>query len=388
MKPYIFGDRNGIYIIDLKRTLIELDKTYTFVSDLAARGGTLLFVGTKKQAQEAVSTNAERCGMPYVNARWLGGMLTNFVTIRSRVTYMEDLEAMEADGRMATLPKKEQILLRKELAKLQANLNGVRNMKSVPQAVFVIDTKREEIAIHEAHRLGIPVIGVIDTNADPDEVDYGIPANDDAIRSIALLCEVVADAVIAGATGAVIAEAEMIDAPPPPPADTVAPDKAPVDTAAAADKPAAADKAPAIDEAPADKPAPSAEPPAASVEPDTDVKPEVAEVKEAATDTPSESETVKQPRDVKPDEEAAADKPAAKKPAGKTAAKKPASKTTAKKAPAKSSEEKQEKPEGKAEKASKKTSKKAAEPTEKSTAAAADEATDKTAAEKDATSEK
>jgi small subunit ribosomal protein S2 len=212
MKPYIFGDRNGIYIIDLKQTLIELDKAYTFASDLATRGGTLLFVGTKKQAQEAIAKNAERCGMPYVNARWLGGMLTNFVTIRSRVTHMEELEAMDSDGRMATLPKKEQILLRKELGKLQANLNGVRDMKSAPQAIFVIDTKREEIAIHEAHRLGIPVIGVIDTNADPDEVDFGIPANDDAIRSVALLCEVIADAIIVGATRAVISEAEMVDA--------------------------------------------------------------------------------------------------------------------------------------------------------------------------------
>ncbi|MDR0347591.1 MAG: 30S ribosomal protein S2 [Coriobacteriales bacterium] len=209
MKPYIFTDRNGIYIIDLKRTLIELDKTYSFVSDLAARGGVLLFVGTKKQAQEAVSVNADRCGMPYVNARWLGGMLTNFVTIRSRVTRMEELEAMDADGRMAALPKKEQILLRKELSKLQANLNGVRNMKSVPQAIFVVDTKREEIAIHEAHRLGIPVIGVLDTNADPDEVDFGIPANDDAIRSVTLLCEVIADAMIAGSSRMGISEADM-----------------------------------------------------------------------------------------------------------------------------------------------------------------------------------
>jgi small subunit ribosomal protein S2 len=209
MKPYIFTDRNGIYIIDLKQTLIELDKAYTFVKDLASKGGTLLFVGTKKQAQEPISSAAERCGMPYVNARWLGGMLTNFVTIRSRVTHMEDLEAKEADGRMAALPKKEQILLRKELGKLQANLNGVRAMKAVPQAVFVVDTKREEIAIHEAHRLGIPVIGIIDTNADPDEVDYGIPANDDAIRSVSLLCDVIADAVSAGASQASVSEEEM-----------------------------------------------------------------------------------------------------------------------------------------------------------------------------------
>jgi small subunit ribosomal protein S2 len=211
MKPYIFTDRNGIYIIDLKRTLIELDKAYTFVCELASRGGALLFVGTKKQAQETIATNAERCGMPYVNARWLGGMLTNFVTIRSRVTYMEDLEAMEADGRMAALPKKEPILRRKELGKVQTTLNGVRHMRGVPQAIFVVDTKREEIAIHEARRLGIPVIGLIDTNADPDEVDFGIPANDDAIRSVSLLCSVIADAIIAGSTKAVITEAEMVE---------------------------------------------------------------------------------------------------------------------------------------------------------------------------------
>jgi small subunit ribosomal protein S2 len=214
MKPYIFGERNGIYILDLKKTLIELDKAYTFVRELSTRGGTLLFVGTKKQAQEPISKNAERCGMPYVNNRWLGGMLTNFVTIRSRVTRMEELEAMEADGRMATLPKKEQILLRKELGKLQANLNGVRDMKAQPQAIFVVDTKREEIAIREAQRLNIPVIGILDTNADPDEVDYGIPGNDDAIRSVSLLVEVIADAIEAGKSGTVSAD-EMEAAPEP-----------------------------------------------------------------------------------------------------------------------------------------------------------------------------
>lgn len=198
MKPYIFGSRGDIYIIDLKQTLIGLDKAYTFISDTARKGGTVLFVGTKKQAQEAVADAANRCGMPYVNARWLGGMLTNFVTIRSRVTRMEELEAMEADGRMELLPKKEQILLRKELAKLQTNLNGIRNMKKVPEAVFVIDTNREAIAIHEARRLDIPVVGTLDTNCDPDDVDFGIPANDDAIRSVSLLAEFIADAVIAG----------------------------------------------------------------------------------------------------------------------------------------------------------------------------------------------
>lgn len=208
MKPYIFGSRGDIYIIDLKQTLYGLDAAYTFVSNLTRKGGTVLFVGTKKQAQEAVADAANRCGMPYVNARWLGGMLTNFATIRTRVKRMEELEAMDADGRMALLPKKEQILLHKELAKLQTNLNGIRNMKKVPDAIFVIDTNREGIALHEAHRLNIPVVGTLDTNCDPDDVDYGIPANDDAIRSVRLLADFMADAVIAG-TGADVTAAEM-----------------------------------------------------------------------------------------------------------------------------------------------------------------------------------
>ncbi len=208
MKRYIFGSRGDISIIDLKQTLLALDRTYSFVRNLAAHGGTVLFVGTKKQAQEAVADAANRCGMPYVNSRWLGVMLTNFVTIRQRVVYMEELEAQEADGRMALLPKKEQILKRKELSKLQANLNGVRNMKKVPDAVFIIDTCREEIAVHEAHRLNIPIIGTLDTNCDPDDVDYGIPANDDAIRSVDLLCNFIADAVLAGSVVSV-SEAEM-----------------------------------------------------------------------------------------------------------------------------------------------------------------------------------
>ncbi len=211
MRPYIFGSRGDIYIIDLKQTLVGLDQSYTFVSELARKGGTVLFVGTKKQAQEAVADAANKCGMPYVNARWLGGMLTNFVTIRSRVNRMEELEAMEADGRMALLPKKEQILLRKELSKLQTNLNGIRNMKRVPDAIFVVDTNREGIAIHEARRLNIPVVGTLDTNCDPDDVDYGIPANDDAIRSVRLLTDFIADAVIAGA-GAPVSVEEMAGA--------------------------------------------------------------------------------------------------------------------------------------------------------------------------------
>ena len=208
MKPFIFGARGDIYILDLKQSLIGMDQAYTFVSNVAKNGGSVLFVGTKKQAQEAVADAANRCGMPYVNARWLGGMLTNFVTIRSRVTRMEELEDMEADGRMALLQKKEQILLRKELSKLQLNLNGIRNMKRVPDAIFVIDTNREEIAIREAHRLNIPVVGTLDTNCDPDDVEYGIPANDDAIRSVKLLADFIADAVVAG-TGAPVSAEEM-----------------------------------------------------------------------------------------------------------------------------------------------------------------------------------
>lgn len=208
MKPYIFGSRGDIYIIDLKQTLIALDRAYSFINRIASKGGTVLFVGTKKQAQEVVADCANSCGMPYVNNRWLGGMLTNFVTIRQRVVYMEELEAQEADGRMALLPKKEQILKRKELAKLQANLNGIRNMKKAPDAIFVIDTCREEIAVHEAHRLNIPIIGTLDTNCDPDDVDYGIPANDDAIRSVSLLCEFVAAAVNSGSPAGVT-EADM-----------------------------------------------------------------------------------------------------------------------------------------------------------------------------------
>ncbi len=201
MKPYIFTERSGIYILDLQRTLRELEGAYNFTRSMSQRGGSILFVGTKKQAQEPIQSEAERCGMPYVNNRWLGGMLTNFVTMRGRVSRMEALEAMEANGVMATLPKKEQLLLKKELGKLQANLNGVRDMRELPKAIFVVDTKREDIAIKEAQRLRIPIIGLVDTNADPDDVDYVIPGNDDAIRSVGLMCRVIADAVIDGRGG-------------------------------------------------------------------------------------------------------------------------------------------------------------------------------------------
>ena len=209
MKPYIFGERNGIYILDLKQTVMDADKAYTFLKETAAKGGRVLFVGTKKQAQEPIATQAERCGMPYINQRWLGGMLTNFVTMRSRIDRMEELETMVEDGSMAARGKKEQAVLTKELEKLQRNLGGVRDMHTLPQALFVIDTKREEIAVREANRLHIPVIGLLDTNSDPDVIDYGIPANDDAIRSVNLMCELVADAVLAGSGKEQISVEEM-----------------------------------------------------------------------------------------------------------------------------------------------------------------------------------
>jgi len=263
MKPYIFTERSGIYILDLQRTLRELEHSYSFARSVAQRGGTVLFVGTKKQAQEPIQSEAERSGMPYVNHRWLGGMLTNFVTMRSRIQRMEELEAMQADGRMAGLPKKEQLLLGKELAKLQGNLNGVREMRELPGALFVVDTKREDIAIHEAQRLRIPIIGLVDTNADPDDVDYVIPGNDDAIRSVALMCRVIADAVIEGRGGDVPQIAAREDA------------AAPVIVAAEAAP------APVIETPAAEAPvaAPAAEAPAA--EPVAEAAPAVVETVEA-----------------------------------------------------------------------------------------------------------
>lgn len=213
MKPYIFGERNGIYILDLKQTMYALDDAYSFLSVLGASGKKVLFVGTKKQAQEPVKANAERAGMPYVNYRWMGGMLTNFATIRTRVQRMEEIEAMKANGTFEKYTKKEQAVMNKELDKLQMALGGIRDMHDLPDALFVVDTKHEENAVREAHRLHIPIIGLIDTNADPDEIDFGIPANDDAIRSVNLLCSVAADALVAGA-GAEVTEEEMAAEPP------------------------------------------------------------------------------------------------------------------------------------------------------------------------------
>ena len=212
MKPYIFGERNGIYILDLKQTMYALDDAYTFLANLGAAGKKVLFVGTKKQAQEPIKANAERAGQPYVNFRWMGGMLTNFQTIRTRVQRMEEIEAMKENGTFEAYTKKEQAGLNKELSKLQLALGGIRDMHDLPDAIFIVDTKHEENAVREARRLHIPIIGLIDTNADPDEIDYGIPANDDAIRSVDLMCSIMADAIIAGA-GADVTEEEMAGEP-------------------------------------------------------------------------------------------------------------------------------------------------------------------------------
>ncbi len=198
MKAYIFGERNGIYIIDLAKTAKLFRDAEQFTMNLAAEGRTILFVGTKRQAQDAVAEEAQRCGMFFVNQRWLGGLLTNFTTIQRSLTRLRDLEAMETDGRYDTLSKKEIAQIEKEKKKLQKNLEGIRNMSRLPDALFVVDTRKEKIAVDEARKLKIPVIGVVDTNCDPDEVDYVIPGNDDALRAIRLFASRIADAVLGG----------------------------------------------------------------------------------------------------------------------------------------------------------------------------------------------
>jgi small subunit ribosomal protein S2 len=199
MKRFIFGERNGIYIIDLQQTLSRVETAYNFVRDeIAAKGGTVLFVGTKKQAQDPVRSFADKCGMPYVNERWLGGMLTNFETISKRVAKMLEYERMKASGEFDVMIKKEALLLDRELEKLQRNLGGLRDMKRLPDAIFVLDTKKEHIAVTEANKLGIPVVAVVDTNVNPDVIQYPIPGNDDAIRANALMSRVIADAIEEG----------------------------------------------------------------------------------------------------------------------------------------------------------------------------------------------
>ena len=201
MAEYIFTERNGIYIIDLQKTVKKLEEAYMFVREIAADGGEILFVGTKKQAQDSVKEEAIRCGMPFVNARWLGGMLTNFNTIKRRIKRLEQLKKMEADGTFDLLPKKEVIKLNLEIEKLEKFMGGIVNMKKQPAAMFIVDPRKERIAVQEAKKLGIPLVAVVDTNCDPDEIDYVIPGNDDAIRAVRLIAGAMADAVIEGRQG-------------------------------------------------------------------------------------------------------------------------------------------------------------------------------------------
>jgi small subunit ribosomal protein S2 len=201
MKKYIFTERNGIYIIDLQKTVKKVEEAYKFVKELAANGGTMLFVGTKKQAQDAVKEEALRAGMYFVNQRWLGGTLTNFETIQKRIKRLRDIEKMQEDGTFEVLPKKEVINLKKELDRLEKFLGGIKDMKQIPDALFIIDPRKERIAVAEAHKLNIPIVGIVDTNCDPDEIDVVIPANDDAIRAVKLLTAKIADAILEAKQG-------------------------------------------------------------------------------------------------------------------------------------------------------------------------------------------
>jgi len=292
MKRFIHGEHNGIYIIDLRITLKQIERSYTFVRDLVADGGTILFIGTKRQAQDSVQGYAEKCGMPFINQRWLGGMLTNFQTISMRVGKMKEYQRMRDSGEFELMPKKEALLLSRELVKLERNLGGIRNLDKLPNAVFILDTKKEDIAVTEANKLGLPIVAVVDTNCDPDLVQYVIPGNDDAIRSGDLMARIVADAVQEGhqiraaRTGvetpkprtaeedaaraaeqaearrqAALAAAErearvaatQTDTPAPPPPAAAA------DEPAAAAPPAPPEPAPAADAAPASEASPAAE---------------------------------------------------------------------------------------------------------------------------------
>jgi small subunit ribosomal protein S2 len=201
MKRYIFTERNGIYIIDLQKTVKKVEEAYNTMKEIAANGGKILFVGTKKQAQEAIKEEAQRAGMYYVNQRWLGGTLTNFQTIQKRIKRLKDIERMQEDGTFEVLPKKEVVQLKKELERLEKFLGGIKDMKEIPDAIFVVDPRKERIAVAEARKLNIPLIGIVDTNCDPDEIDYVIPANDDAIRAVKLLTAKMADAILEAKQG-------------------------------------------------------------------------------------------------------------------------------------------------------------------------------------------
>ena len=211
MSEYIYTERNGIHIIDLQKSVGKVDEAYKAISDIAAEGGTILFVGTKKQAQDAIKSEAERCGMFYVNERWLGGMLTNFKTIQGRINRLKDIERMSEDGTFEVLPKKEVIQIKKEWEKLEKNLGGIKEMDRVPDAIFIVDPKKERICVQEAHTLGIPLIGIADTNCDPEELDFVIPGNDDAIRAVKLIVSKMADAVIEANQGTIEADVEVAE---------------------------------------------------------------------------------------------------------------------------------------------------------------------------------
>ena len=211
MAPYIFTERNGIYIIDLQKTVRKVDEAYNFIRDTAMAGKTVLFVGTKKQAQESIESEAKRCNMYYVNNRWLGGMLTNFKTIQTRIKRLNDIDKMEATGQFDVLPKKEVIQLKAEREKLEMNIGGIREMKKLPGALFIVDPRKERIAVQEARILNIPIVAIVDTNCDPDEIDYVIPGNDDAIRAVKLIAGKMADAILEGKQGEQSAEA--VEAP-------------------------------------------------------------------------------------------------------------------------------------------------------------------------------
>ncbi|MDR2514922.1 MAG: 30S ribosomal protein S2 [Christensenellaceae bacterium] len=213
MAPYIFTERNGIYIIDLQKTVRKIDDAYMFIRDLALEGKSVLFVGTKKQAQESVEQEAKRCGMYFVNSRWLGGMLTNFRTIKTRIARLNQIDKMEQDGQFDLLPKKEVAKLSNEREKLTNNLGGIREMRQLPGALFIVDPRKEHIAVQEARTLGIPIVAIVDTNCDPDEIDYVIPGNDDAIRAVKLIAGKIADAILEGHQGEDTEEPETAEAP-------------------------------------------------------------------------------------------------------------------------------------------------------------------------------
>ena len=276
MRRFILGERNGIYLVDLRQTMKGIEESYAFTRDLVAGGGTILFVGTKKQTQGPIASYADACGMPYVNERWLGGMLTNFQTVSTRVKRMKEFEAMEKAGDFEAMPKKEALRHSRELEKLQRNLGGIRGLDKLPDAIFVIDTNKEHIAVTEANKLGLPIVAVVDTNCDPDVISHVIPGNDDAIRSGALLCRVIADAVV---EGRFIAQQRPAPKPPAP-----APTPPAAEAAAPAPAPEAAVPAPAP-EAAVPAPAPEAAVPAPEAAP---AAPEAAVP--AATTTPSTEE--------------------------------------------------------------------------------------------------